>query len=299
MNELFRIDPTAIAPRLAGEGVVNLSRRGFLGAAAGALVLCVMLSPRGRAWAQAEGAGAVAPKPGTRVPAFLEIHGDGSIKLLSPFVEGGQGANTGLVQIVAEELDVDPARFTAECAPPGPDYAVVNGIRMTGGSFSTRSSYAVMRQLGATARDMMIRAAAARLKVQDGELTTRDGVVEHKASGRSLTYAELAVEALALKPREIVPLRDPATFRYIGKPLARLETRDKSTGKAVYTIDMTVDGMLYAAVQHSPHFGVAPQGFDNEAEVKAMPGVHSVHSLPNAAAIVADSWWRARRPSRR
>ena len=220
---------------------------------------------------------------------------DGSIKLLSPFVEGGQGANTGLVQIVAEELDVDPARFTAECAPPGPDYAVVNGIRMTGGSFSTRSSYAVMRQLGATARDMMIRAAAARLKVQDGELTTRDGVVEHKASGRSLTYAELAVEALALKPREIVPLRDPATFRYIGKPLARLETRDKSTGKAVYTIDMTVDGMLYAAVQHSPHFGVAPQGFDNEAEVKAMPGVHSVHSLPNAAAIVADSWWRARR----
>ncbi len=100
---------------------------------------------------------------------------------------------------------------------------------MTGGSFSTRSSYEIMRRLGATARDLIIRAAAARLKVQDGELTTRDGVVLHAATNRSLAYGDLAADALKLKPNESVPLRDPATFRYIRQPVPRLDVRDKST----------------------------------------------------------------------
>ncbi|WP_083936070.1 xanthine dehydrogenase family protein molybdopterin-binding subunit [Methylobacterium sp. B1] len=243
----------------------------------------------------AEGAGALAPKPGTRVAAFLEIHPDGTIKLLSPFVEGGQGIATGLAQIVGEELDVPPSRFVVECAPPGPDYAVVNGIRMTGGSFSTRSSYETMRRLGATARDLMIRAAAARLKVQDGELTTRDGVVLHAATSRVLSYGDLAADALKLKPNESVPLRDPATFRYIGQPVPRLDVRDKSTGRAIYAIDQTVEGMLYAAVQHAPRLGTEPMSLANEAEIRAMPGVHSVHRVPGAVAVAADSWWRARK----
>ncbi len=227
--------------------------------------------------------------------AFLEIHPDGTIKLLSPFVEGGQGIATGLAQIVGEELDVPPSRFVVECAPPGPDYAVVNGIRMTGGSFSTRSSYETMRRLGATARDLMIRAAAARLKVQDGELTTRDGVVLHAATSRVLSYGDLAADALKLKPNESVPLRDPATFRYIGQPVPRLDVRDKSTGRAIYAIDQTVEGMLYAAVQHAPRLGTEPMSLANEAEIRAMPGVHSVHRVPGAVAVAADSWWRARK----
>lgn len=250
---------------------------------------------RARATGPAEGAGAIAPKPGTRVPAFLGIRGDGTIRFLSPFVEGGQGIATGMAQIVGEELDVHPPRFVVECAPPGPDYAVVNGIRMTGGSFSTRSSYPLMRQLGATARDMLIRAAAARLKVQDEELSTEDGTVRHAASGRTLSYAELAAEALELKPNEAAKLRDPATFRYIRQPIPRLDVRDKSTGKAVYSIDLRVDGTLFAAVQHAPHFGTEPVAIENEASAKQMPGVHGVHCPPGAVAVTADSWFRARK----
>ncbi|KST57034.1 isoquinoline 1-oxidoreductase, partial [Methylobacterium sp. GXS13] len=180
-------------------------------------------------------------------------------------------------------------------APPGPHHPVVNGLRMTGGSFSTRSSYAVMRRLGATARDMLIRAAAARLKVQEAELTTRDGVVIHAPTDRSLPYGDLAADALLLKPNEAVPLRDPSTFRYIRQPVPRLDVHDKATGRAVYAIDQKLDGMLYAAVQHAPHLGTEPEALANAAEIRAMPGVHSVHRLPGAVAVAADSWWRARK----
>ena len=274
------------------------SRRRFLAGAGGALVLSALLparSARAEAQGPAEGAGALAPKPGTRVSAFLEIHPDGTIRLLSPFVEGGQGVATGMAQIVGEELDVPPSRFVVECAPPGPDYAVVNGIRMTGGSFSTRSSYETMRRLGATARDLMIRAAAAKLKVQVGELTTRDGLVLHAATSRAIPYGDLAGDALKLKPNPSVPLRDPATFRYIRQPVPRLDVRDKSTGRAIYAIDQRVEGMLYAAVQHAPRLGTEPKTLANADEVRAMPGVHSVHRLPGAVAVAADSWWRARK----
>ncbi|WP_207461570.1 molybdopterin cofactor-binding domain-containing protein [Azospirillum sp. SYSU D00513] len=284
------MDAPLESPAGAGTRVSNLSRRAFLGFGAGALVLGALLPPM-PALAQA----AAAPKPGTRVPAFLVIGKDNAVTLLSPFVEGGQGINTGLAQIVGEELDVHPSRFTVECAPPGADYAVINGLRMTGGSFSTRSSYDLMRRLGATARDMMIRAAAARLKVVPGSLTTDDGHVVHAASGRRLTYGELADEALALAPDEAVALRDPANFRYIRKPMDRLDVRAKSTGKAVYAIDQTVEGMLHAAVRHAPHLGTQPDALANEAAVAVMPGVHSVHRLPGAVAVAADSWWRARK----
>ncbi|AWN37136.1 xanthine dehydrogenase family protein molybdopterin-binding subunit [Methylobacterium radiodurans] len=293
MNDLT---PLRRAGRHDREPVRNLSRRGFLEAASGALLLGVgmRLSPAA-AQARAEGPAAVAPKPGTRVAAFLEIRPDNSVRLLSPFVEGGQGINTGLAQTIGEELDLDPARFAVECAPPGPDYAVVNGLRMTGGSFSTRSSFEAMRRLGATAREMLLRAAAAKLAVPQASLTTEDGRVIHAGSGRALGYGELAAAALALQPRDDVPLKDPKTFRWIGKPVARLDMRDKSTGRAVYSIDIRVDGMLHAAVQHAPHLGTEPEAIANEAEVRAMPGVQGVHRLPGAVAVVADTWWRARK----
>jgi isoquinoline 1-oxidoreductase beta subunit len=293
MNDLTPVLPPGQRDR---EPVRNLSRRGFLGAASGALLLGVgmRLAPAA-AQTRAEGPAAIAPKPGTRVAAFLEIRPDNSVRLLSPFVEGGQGINTGLAQIIGEELDLDPARFAVECAPPGPDYAVVNGLRMTGGSFSTRSSFEAMRRLGATAREMLLRAAAARLKVAQDSLTTENGRVIHAATGRALGYGELAAAALALQPRDDVPLKDPKAFRYIGKPVARLDMRDKSTGRAVYSIDIRIDGMLHAAIQHAPHLGTEPEAIANEAEVRAMPGVQAVHRLPGAVAVVADTWWRARK----
>ncbi|KQO44984.1 xanthine dehydrogenase family protein molybdopterin-binding subunit [Methylobacterium sp. Leaf85] len=292
MNHLTPSWPTAGRR----EPIRNLSRRNFLSAATGALVLGVNLGPDPvGAGERPEGAAAIAPKPGTRVAAFLEMRPDGTVRLLSPFVEGGQGINTGLAQTIGEEFDLDPARFAVECAPPGPDYAVVNGLRMTGGSFSTRSSYAAMRRLGATAREMMLRSAAAKLGVPQGQLATDDGRVIHAASGRSLGYGELASAALALQPRDDVVLKDPESFRWIGKPVARLDMRDKSTGRAVYAIDIRLDGMLHAAIQHAPHLGTEPETIANEGDIRAMPGIDSVHRLPGAVAVVADSWWRARK----
>jgi isoquinoline 1-oxidoreductase beta subunit len=269
-----------------------VGRRRLLGAGLGALVLGVAL-PRGGRMARAQQA-AVQVRPGTRVGAFLEIHADGGFRILSPFVEGGQGVATSMAQVIGEELDVNPARFTVDCAPPGPDYALVDGIRMTGGSFSTRSSYDAMRRLGATARDMLLRAAATRLRVDRATLTTEDGTVFHAATGWRLSYAELADAAMALPPAEAVPLRDPAAFRWIGKPVARLDVHDKSTGRARYSIDQRVDGMLYGAVRHAPHIGAEAGALKNEATVRAMPGVHSLHRLGDAVAVLADSWWRAR-----
>lgn len=294
MNMLAKIDPAQAARLMNPNSITNLSRRRLLGAAAGALVVGALLPPLPQPAAAAVPTGEPV-KPGTRVPAFLIIGADNSVTLLSPFVEGGQGISTGQAQIVGEELDVNPSRFIVECAPPGPDYAVVGGLRMTGGSFSTRSSYDVLRRIGATARDMFIRAAAAKLKVPPDTLTTEDGVVIHVASGSRLPYGDIAKHAMSLEPAANVALRDPAAFRYIRQPVARLDARDKSTGKAVYAIDQKVEGMLYAAVRHTPHLGTEPASTANESAVKAMPGVHSIHTLPGAVAVTADSWYRARK----
>ncbi|MGG7566619.1 molybdopterin cofactor-binding domain-containing protein [Rhodovulum sp. DZ06] len=284
-------DAPALAPGLRDEiarakGPVNLSRRGFLGAAAG-LTLAVALTPK---FARAEAAEIT---PGTRVPAFLTIREDGSILLNSPFVEGGQGVATGIAQIVAEELDADIEAFEVVCAPPGRDYQVMGGMRITGGSSSVRSSFMTMRRLGAAARAMLIEAAATRLDVPAGELTTEPGAVLHAASGRRIAYAELAEAAMALDVPAEPPLKQ-GDFRYIGKSVPRMDVRDKSTGKAKYAIDLSVPDMLLAAVQHAPRLGMEPASIANRAELEAMRGVHSVHLLPGAVAVVADRWWRAR-----
>ncbi|WP_424811348.1 molybdopterin cofactor-binding domain-containing protein [Roseococcus sp. YIM B11640] len=269
-----------------GHLTASLSRRSLLGA------LVVSLALPAEALAQAP---AQAIQPGRRVQAFLELHADGTALLRSPFAEGGQGVFTALAQIVGEELDLDPARFTVECAPPGPDYLVMNGRRITGGSWSVRSSYPTMRRLGAAARQMLLQAAATRLSVPLDSLTTEPGLVRHAASGRSVAYGDLAAEAATLPVPENPPLRAASEFRWIGKPVPRLDVHAKSTGRAVYGIDLTVEGMLQAAVQHAPRLGMEPAAIANQATVQAMPGVHSIHRLPGAVAVVADRWWRARR----
>ncbi|MGE8168655.1 molybdopterin cofactor-binding domain-containing protein [Pseudomonas putida] len=274
---------------------VNLSRRRFLaGTAVGALVLGFGL-PLGSARVQAATASA---ERGTQVPAFLEIRPDGTVRLLSPFMEGGQGPFTAMAQIVGEELDVDPANFVVDSAPPGEAYVVMeNGMRITGGSMSVRMSYPTMRRLGALARAMLLQAAAEQWGVPVGELSSEPGKVLHVASGRSLSYGELAGRAMDLPVPDpaSVKLRDPSQFRWIGKPVRRLDAYDKSTGKAVYCIDITLPDMLHAAVQHAPRLGMTVGKLRNEDQVKAMPGVHSVHRLPGAVAVVAPRWWHAKR----
>jgi isoquinoline 1-oxidoreductase beta subunit len=253
-----RIDPAALPLVAALNDPVNLSRRRFLASTAvGALVIGFGL-PLGSGRVQAATA-AAAGERGTQVPAFLEIRPDNTIRLLSPFIEGGQGTFTAMAQIVGEELDADPATFLVECAPPGEAFVVMeNGMRITGGSMSVRMSYPTMRRLGALARAMLLEAGAQALKVPVGELSTEPGKVVHAASGRSLTYGELAGRAMDLPVPDVasVKLRDPSQFRWIGKPVKRLDAYDKSTGKALYSIDMKVDGMLHAAVQHAPRLGM-------------------------------------------
>jgi isoquinoline 1-oxidoreductase beta subunit len=275
---------------------INLSRRRFLtGTAVGALVLGFGL-PLGSARVLA--ATATAAERGTQVPAFLEIRPDGTVRLLSPFMEGGQGTHTAMAQIVGEELDADPATFVVEAAPPGEAYVVMeNGLRITGGSMSVRMSYPTMRRLGALARAMLLQAGAEQLGVPVAELSTAPGRVLHAASGRSLGYGELAGRALDMPVPDpaSITLRDPSQFRWIGKPVRRVDAYEKSTGKALYSIDLKVDGMLHAAVQHAPRLGMTVGSLRNEAQVKAMKGVHSVHQLPGAVAVVAERWWHAKR----
>ena len=276
---------------------VNISRRGFLlasaGATAGALVLGFGL-PIGRARA-AENSDKITP--GTRVPAFLEIRSDNTVRLQSPFVEGGQGVFTAMAQIVGEELDADPESFVVQTAPAGPDYLVINNkMRITGGSMSVRTSYDTMRKLGASARLMLLQAAAGRMNVEVTQLTTEPGYVVNSASGEKIAYGSLAKDALDLPvpDADSVTLRDPKTFRWIGKPLKRLDILAKSTGKAVYSIDCRVDGMVHAAIQHAPRLGLGVGSILNEADVRAMKGVMSVHRLPGAVAVVAERWWNAK-----
>lgn len=276
----------------------NLSRRRFIqtstGAAAGALILGFGI-PVGSAHAQRS---ASAAAPGTYVPAFLEIHPDNSIHFKSPFMEGGQGIFTAMAQIVGEELDADPASFIVDSAPAGDQYKVMNiGMRITGGSMSVRTSYPTMRRLGALARMMMLQAASHQLRVSIDTLSTEPGYVIHKASGRSLRYGQLAPHAMDLPTPALdtVKLKDPSQFRWIGKPLKRLDVYEKSTGKATYGIDTHVEGMLQAAVQHAPRLGLKVGAIRNESQVKQMHGVHSIHQLQGAVAVVAERWWDARR----
>ncbi|MGR3440596.1 molybdopterin cofactor-binding domain-containing protein [Salipiger abyssi] len=268
---------------------VNVSRRGFL-TGTGALVLATALPAR-RSRAQ-EAAGEAEPPA---VPAFLELRADGTALFRSPFIEGGQGIFSALPQIVGEELDLHPELFTVESAPPGAPFDIMGGFRFTGGSSSVRSSYPLMRQLGATARAMLIEAAAQQWGVDAADLTTEPGKVVNPESGESLGYGELAGAAMDLPVPADVPLRDPSTFRWIRQPLPRYDVHDKSTGRANYAIDASVEGMLLAAVQHAPRLGLAPVSVTNRAEIEGMRGVHSVHLLPGAVAVVADKFWQARK----
>jgi isoquinoline 1-oxidoreductase beta subunit len=269
----------------------NLSRRGLFGAG---LVLGLAIPVRAP---RAQASAAAALRHATRVAAYLRIAPDGTIHLQNPFVEGGQGIDSAVAQIVAEELDADPARFVVACAPPGEAYRVMQGgnARFTGASLSVRSSFAHFRTLGATARAMLVEAAAARLGAPASTLSTGAGRVLHAASGRAIDYGDLAEAAAALAPPAGAPLKDPARFRLIGRPLPRLDVRAKSTGRVAYAIDVTVEGMLLAAVLHAPRAGAQPAAVTNEDALRALPGVHSVHRLPGAVAVLADTWWRAQR----
>ncbi|CCE23885.1 xanthine dehydrogenase family protein molybdopterin-binding subunit [Methylotuvimicrobium alcaliphilum] len=268
---------------------LSMTRRQFLGtAAAGAGVFVLGISLPGCAKVDEQGEGVI--------NAFIGIDENGVVTFQNPFIEMGQGTYTSIPAIMAEELDADMAMLKVVQAPHGPEYRIMfnNTTRFTGGSFSVRSSYMTMRKAGATARAMLIEAAAGTWRVPPGECTTEPGVVIHRESGKKMTYGELAPLAAKLDIPADVPLKDDASFRLIGKPIKRTDNRVKATGEAEFGIDIKADGLLYAAVKQSPVFGGSVQSYDQDAVLK-MPGVVAVEEIPNGVAVIADQYWRAKK----
>jgi isoquinoline 1-oxidoreductase beta subunit len=271
------------------------TRRAFLqvaATAAGGALFSVAL-PAGAQNATGSGR----PAEAAALTAFLRIEPDGGIVVLNPFVEMGQGTYTAIPQILAEELDAPMSAMRVEQAPHGDAWKVLDfgaPIRFTGGSYSVRGSYDTMRRAGAAARALLVAAAAERLGVPAAELRTADAAVRHDATGRSLTYGELAADTVGRTAPEGVVPKDPATFRLIGTDVPRTDSLAKATGTALFGVDVRVEGMLYAAIAHPPTIGGRATAFD-AASIERMPGSPKAYEVNGAVAVVADSWWRAKR----
>ncbi|MBL8701636.1 MAG: xanthine dehydrogenase family protein molybdopterin-binding subunit [Alphaproteobacteria bacterium] len=268
---------------------LDVSRRGFLAgsaAVAGGFSLGFHI-PMSEAAAQG-----AAPE----VNAWVVIRPDDSVSIRVARTEMGQGTITGLCQLVAEELECDWAKVSYEYPTPGQNLARnrVWGNFQTAGSQGIRQSHEYVRKGGAAARMMLIQAAAKEWNVSPEELRVAKGVITHAASGRSTTYGKVADAAAKIEPPKEVPLKDPKTWTIAGKPVARLDTVDKTNGKQVYGLDFTLPGMLNAAVRACPVYQGKLKSFD-AASVTGMRGVKKVVAVgDNAVAVVADTWWRAK-----
>jgi isoquinoline 1-oxidoreductase beta subunit len=230
------------------------------------------------------------------VNAWVVIEPDDTVVIRIARSEMGQGTLTGLAQLVAEELECDWAKVTTEYPTPGENRARnrVWGSFATGGSQGIRGSHDYVRKGGATARVLLIEAAANAWGVPMEECTAGASVITHGATGRTTSYGAVATAAAQLPPPFEVALKDPKEWRLIGQPVKRLDTEDKLTGKQVFGADLTLPGMLNAAIKACPVFGGSLDGFDAEA-VRERPGVRAVVPVgEDAVAVVADTWWRAK-----
>ncbi len=262
---------------------VNASRRTFLkvtAAAGGGLMLGLRL-----------GAAEGAPPSAAFVPnAWISISSDESVKLVCARNEMGQGVRTSLAMLLAEELAVDPRHVAIEDAPPDPVYVnKLMGAQVTGGSTSIRDAWDPLRQAGATARTMLVAAAAARWKVPAAECRAQDGHVLHGA--RKLSYGTLAADAARQNAPQSVPLKASA-FTVIGSGLPRLDAADKTRGRTVFGIDVKQPGMLYAALAQCPVIGGRVASFDASLASKRA-GVRQVVDIGEGVAVIADHYWIA------
>jgi isoquinoline 1-oxidoreductase beta subunit len=270
----------------------DLSRRGFLRASAtasGGLLLSLSLP-----LAHREGLAAASD---TFEPnAFIRIGGDGQIVLTMPYVEMGQGTYTAIPMLIAEELEVDLKQVRLEHAPPNEKLYVnpLLGVQATGNSNAIRGSWQPLRKAGATARTMLITAAAKRWNVDPASCRAQSGEVRHQASGRSLGYGELAAEAARMPVPENVTLKQPAEFKLIGTPVKRLDTPPKINGTAIYGIDARPPGVRIATLAQSPVFGGRVKRVDDTA-AKAVKGVRQIVRLDDAVAVVADHMGAAKK----
>ncbi|HEX9485521.1 MAG TPA: xanthine dehydrogenase family protein molybdopterin-binding subunit [Gemmatimonadales bacterium] len=272
----------------------RVSRREFLiagAAAGGGLLLGWHMDGGPRLAAAATAAPALEFAPN----AFIRVGTDGGVTLIMGQVEMGQGMYTSMPMLLAEELEVGLDQVRLEHAPPD-DKRYVNplfGFQATGGSTSVKGLYLPMRRAGATARTMLIAAAAERWNVEPASCRAERGSVIHTGSGRRLGYGALAAAAAELPIPDNVPLKRPEEFKLIGTPAKRLDTPQKVNGMAQYGIDVRVPGMKIATVAASPVLGGKVAGLD-EAKAMAIKGVHQVVRLDEAVAVVADHMWAAK-----
>jgi isoquinoline 1-oxidoreductase beta subunit len=230
------------------------------------------------------------------INAWVVIRPDDTVVIRVARSEMGQGTLTGLAQLVAEELECDWSKVTTEYPTPGQSLARkrVWGDFSTGGSRGIRMSHEYVRQGGAAAREMLIAAAASQWKVPASECSAAASVITHKPSGRTTTYGKVAEAAARLDAPKDVKLKDPKAWKIAGKPVKRLDTMDKVTGKQVYGFDLKLPGMLNAAIKDCPVFGGKVKSFD-AAKVQGMKGVRRVVPVGDSAvAVVADTWWQAK-----
>ena len=267
----------------------SVSRRGFLqtsGAVSGGLMVGTYLPMAG----PAQAAGLV------HTPnAWVHIADDNTITILSARSEMGQGVYTSMPMLVAEELNVDIKQVKVAFAPPGKVYgnALLFGLQLTGGSTSVREGWEKLRVAGAQVREMLISAAAQKWGVDASTLKAENGYVIG-AKGKKASYGQLAAAAAQLTAPEKPSIKDPSQFRIVGKRTTRLDTPAKVNGTARFGIDVKLPGMVYASLEQCPVIGGTVKSFD-ASKAKGMPGVLDVVQIPDGVAVVADTYWHARK----
>jgi len=272
------------------------ARRKFIkdtAALAGGLVIGFYLPKGGRAYAAEE-----APKPGKKKiyppNAFIRIDPDDSITIIVNKSEMGQGVYTSLPMMIAEELEADWSRISVESAPVAAVYNHTSfPMQMTGGSSSVPSSWEQMRRVGATARVLLVRAAAQQWGVPENECHAENSMVSHAASGRDASYGTLADIASELPMPDNVALKSPKDFKIIGKATRRLDTPAKINGTAQFGLDVYLPDVLTVLIARSPVFGGKVKSFDATEALK-VAGVQGVYQVPTGIAVAATGFWPAR-----
>jgi isoquinoline 1-oxidoreductase subunit beta len=294
-----------------GDNGSHLSRRTFLKfgvtvgvAAGGGLLLGFGLPTLSQAQGQDPtgksviGGDASEPAPaGVFAPnAFIQIDNTGKVTLVIPKVEMGQGIYTSIPMLIAEELEVSLDSVTLDHAPPNEKLFMdpLLGGQLTGGSTSIRYAWDPMRKAGATARVLLISAAAQQWQVDPATCHAQAGQVIHAASNRSLGYGQLVDAAAKLPAPQNVPLKDPKDFKIIGTAVKRLDSPEKVDGTAVFGLDVRVPDMVYAAIATCPVFG-GTLGSVDDTNAKKIPGVRQVIKADNAVAVIGDHTWAAKR----
>src|SRR5437868_1275961 len=281
---------------LKRETDLNINRRSFLRTstvAAGRLLISLYLDLPALAHAVTQ-----APQPKLYPPdAFVHVRGDGKIAVTVNRLEFGQGVQTSLPMILADEMDADWSQVVPELAPAADVYKdPVFGIQMVGGSGSIAHSFTQYRELGAKTRAMLIAAAADRWKVSPAQCRTENSVV-YGPNGKSARYAELARDAARKPVPEKVSLKNPSEFRLVGKRVPRLDSAAKCDGSQKFGLDLDLPGMKIAVVAHPPVFGGRVKSFDDQ-EARGMSGVKDVFEIPlvkgSGVAVVADRFWTAK-----